>query len=343
MEGTPSVEVKKKKKMVAWYVCGGIVVLCIAAFFVYQKGVEILLRRQMENLWANNFSMESISFDPWTSTVELKKMVWKNPHQYSKGGKAITVDEGSANLNAWALFRHVVHFEEVKVRNVALNFEFRKDPTRITDLLSMFHDGPGINIWDAIVPEKEEEEEKEEEAEQNVKEKAESAPTKASGVWYYRVDHLEITGTRVSLQSLQKVDLMIKTAVATMTAKFVPEQWSSKLGGVVSKILEKHISKSVTEFLQKGWELPDYKIDSLGQGDHSTLGQISQEVAKRHLNETKQFFQKKKDECIAKVKGWIVPTVKKLIQKWEKLTGKKKQKKDTANVGKELETMDHAE
>ena len=62
-----------------------------------------------------------------------------------------------------------------------------------------------------------------------------------------------------------------------------------------------------------------------------------------HLNETKQFFQKKKDECIAKVKGWIVPTVKKLIQKWEKLTGKKKQKKDTANVGKELETMDHAE
>ena len=129
---------EEKEKMVAWYVCGGIVVLCIAAFFVYQKGVEILLRRQMENLWANNFSMESISFDPWTSTVELKKMVWKNPHQYSKGGKAITVDEGSANLNAWALFRHVVHFEEVKVRNVALNFEFRKDPTRITDLLSMF-------------------------------------------------------------------------------------------------------------------------------------------------------------------------------------------------------------
>ena len=62
-----------------------------------------------------------------------------------------------------------------------------------------------------------------------------------------------------------------------------------------------------------------------------------------HLNETKQLFLKKKDEYIAKVKGWIVPTVEKLIQKWEKLTGKKKQKKDTANVGKEQETMDHAE
>ena len=61
------------------------------------------------------------------------------------------------------------------------------------------------------------------------------------------------------------------------------------------------------------------------------------------MNETKQLFLKKKDEYIAKVKGWIVPTVKKLIQKWEKLTGKKKQKKDTANVGKEQETMDHAE
>ncbi len=341
MEGTSSVEVKKKKKMVAWYVCGGILVLCIVAFFVYQKGVEILLRRQMENLWANNFSMESISFDPWTSTVELKKMVWKNPHQYSKGKKAITVDEVSANLNAWALFRHVIHFEEVKVRNVALNFEFRKDPTRLTDLLSMIHDGPGINVWDAIVPEKEEEEE--EDAEQNVKEKAESASAKASGVWYYRIDHLEITGTRVSLLRLQKLDLLIKGAVATITAKVVPEQWASKLGGIVGKMLENHISKSVTERLQKGWTLPDYKIDNLGQNDRSTLGQISQEVAKRHLNETKQFFQKKKDEYIAKLKGWIGPKVEKLIQKWEKLTGKKKQKKDTANVEKELETMEHVE
>lgn len=32
MEGTPSVEVKKKKKMVAWYVCGGIVVGYVTFF-----------------------------------------------------------------------------------------------------------------------------------------------------------------------------------------------------------------------------------------------------------------------------------------------------------------------
>lgn len=59
-----------------------------------------------------------------------------------------------ADLNAPALLRHVVHFESVEVRNATLNFEFRKNPVKLLDLLSMLNSGPGINVWDALVPER---------------------------------------------------------------------------------------------------------------------------------------------------------------------------------------------
>lgn len=336
MKATTPVETPKKKKFIGWYLCAGILLLAVAGFFAYQKGMEIFLRQQLENVWQPEiFSVESISFNPWKSAVSFRNLTWKNPRPYSLGN-AITVEEVYADLNAPALLRHVIHFENVEVRNATLNFEFRKAPTRLMDLLSMLNSGPGINVWDALVPKRQETETKP--AADNIPAPAPEKPVTAetlavktdtaeiasqSGVWYFRIDRLEITGTKTTFAPIRNLEQMISLAIEALTANLVPAEYQQpefiKFAG---NMLAKWLSPKIQDFL-KEQRLPDYCIEGLGQNDRSTLNDICEEAVQKHLAEIKQYFQTRKDAYIDALKKKYGPKIE-WLKKWFGKTKKDK-------------------
>lgn len=323
MKATSPVETPKKKKFIGWYICAGILLLAAAGFFTYQKGMEIFLRQQLEMVWQEEaFTVETISFNPWKSAVSFRNLTWKNPHQYSPGN-AITVEEVYADLNAPALLRHVVHFESVEVRNATLNFEFRKNPVKLLDLLSMLNSGPGINVWDALVPERKKTENKPADGSipAPAPENSDTASTAAAetasrpGVWHFRIDRLEIIGTKTTFAPLQNLEQMISLAVTTLTANLVPAEYQQpKLVGLVSDWLAKWLSPKIQDFL-KEQRLPDYRIEGLGQNDRSTLTEVCEEAVQKHLAEIKQYFLTRKDAYIDALKKKYVPKIE-WLQKW---------------------------
>ena len=243
MKATSPIETPKKKKFIGWYICAGILLLAAAGFFTYQKGMEIFLRQQLEMVWQEDaFTVETISFNPWKSAVSFRNLTWKNPRQYSQGN-AITVEEVYADLNAPALLRHVVHFESVEVRNATLNFEFRKNPVKLLDLLSMLNSGPGINVWDALVSERKKTENKPADGSISAPapENSDTASTAAAetasrpGVWHFRIDRLEITGTKTTFAPIRNLEQMISLAIEALTANLVPAEYQQpQLVGLVS-------------------------------------------------------------------------------------------------------------
>lgn len=323
MKATSPVETPKKKKFIGWYICAGILLLAAAGFFTYQKGMEIFLRQQLEMVWQEDaFTVESISFNPWKSAVSFRNLTWKNPRLYSQGN-AITVEEVYADLNAPALLRHVVHFESVEVRNATLNFEFRKNQVKLLDLLSMLNSGPGINVWDALVPERKKTENKPADGSipAPAPENSDTASTAAAetasrpGVWHFRIDRLEIIGTKTTFAPLQNLEQMISLAVTTLTANLVPAEYQQpKLVGLVSDWLAKWLSPKIQDFL-KEQRLPDYRIEGLGQNDRSTLTEVCEEAVQKHLAEIKQYFLTRKDAYIDALKKKYVPKIE-WLQKW---------------------------
>lgn len=328
MKATSPIETPEKKKFIGWYICAGILLLAAAGFFTYQKGMEIFLRQQLEMVWQEDaFTVETISFNPWKSAVSFRNLTWKNPRLYSQGN-AITVEEVYADLNAPALLRHVVHFESVEVRNATLNFEFRKNPVKLPDLLSMLNSGPGINVWDALVPERKKTENKPADGSipAPAPENSDTASTAAAetgtaetapqpGVWYFRIDRLEITGTKTTFAPIQNLEQMIYLAVTTLTANLVPAEYQQpKLVGIVSGWLAKWLSPKIQDFL-KEQRLPDYRIEGLGQNDRSTLNDVCEEAIQKHLAEIKQYFLTRKDAYIDALKKKYVPKIE-WLQKW---------------------------
>lgn len=296
-------EKKKKNKLFVWLcVCAGIVLVCAAAFFSYKKGVELFLRSQIETFWAeNNFKLETISFDPWTSTVSLNKMSWDNPHQYEKRKGVVTVEEVSADLNVFALWNHVVHFEDVRVREVAFNLEFRKDFTNLADIVSIPFDGPGagVNVLEALIPQKPK---KRSEAAADASKSGKNVSGKASDVWYYRIDHLKITGTRVRFARLQKLDQMVNTAAVALLGTLIPQERMGSVGDILIKWMVKEISGKAKNFFTKGFTLPEYEIKNIGQNNRSTLSDVAREIANLHLGEVKQYIENKGKASIGEIK-----------------------------------------
>lgn len=323
-------EKKKKNKLIVWLcVCAGIVLVCAAAFFSYKKGVELFLRSQIEKFWAeNNFKLETISFDPWTSTVSLNKMSWDNPHQYEKRKGVVTVEEVSADLNVFALWNHVVHFEDVRVREVAFNLEFRKDFTNLADITSIPFDGPGVNVLEALIPQKPK---KRPEAAADASKSGKNVSGKVSGVWYYRIDHLKITGTRVKFARLQKLDQMVNTAAVTLLGTLIPQEWMDSVGNILINLMVKEISGKV-EFFTKGFTLPEYEIKNIGQNNRSTLSDVAKEIANLHLGEVKQYIENKKNASIGEIKTKF-ESLKKTYEKFvKKRKGKASKEQPPAEI-----------
>lgn len=299
--------------------------------------MEIFLRQQLEMVWQEDaFTVETISFNPWKSAVSFRNLTWKNPRLYSPGN-AITVEEVYADLNAPALLRHVVHFESVEVRNATLNFEFRKNPVKLLDLLSMLNSGPGINVWDALVPERKKTETKPaagsipapapENSDTASTAAAETGTTESApqpGVWYFRIDRLEITGTKTTFAPIRNLEQMISLAVTTLTANLVPAEYQQpKLVGLVSGWLAKWLSPKIQDFL-KEQRLPDYRIEGLGQNDRSTLNDVCEEAIQKHLAEIKQYFLTRKDAYIDALKKEYGPKIE-----WLKKMFRQKQKEQS--------------
>lgn len=272
-----------KTKQIVWWLGGIAALILIAAVAVwgYSRVVTGIIREGIAEAFpGGETSCGEISFDPFTSEVVITDLEIGNPPGYNQNHAAIDIKEIYAVINASALWRNVIHIEELRIRQCRITLEFRKIPTTSwLDWMQVALNGPEINLYELMSSSRA--------AKASAKRSAAgNDPPRAR--WFYRVDRCEITGCRVFFGNLAQVRNIVEMSVKEFFEQTgEPENPYVRivLRMIVNKAARKAV-RTVQDFFQNGVALPDYILSKpVGQNEASSAREVAAEIFRNHWEE----------------------------------------------------------